>query len=77
MSYLWRVRIDEKKLERADRITRRLGTTTQEMVRVLVSQIAETGRVPLELRLDDDSAVSSWEQRAKALESFYDPTKTW
>jgi len=77
MSYLWRVRIDERKLERADRVTRRLGTTTQEMVRVLVSQIAETGQVPLELRLEDDSIVSPWEQRAKALESFYDPAKTW
>ncbi len=77
MSYLWRVRIDEKKLEKADRVTRRLGTTTQEMVRILVSQIAETGRVPLELRLGDDTAVSPWEQRAKALESFYDPSKAW
>ena len=77
MNYLWRVRIDEKQLERADRVTRRLGTTTQEMVRVLVSRIAETGQVPLALRLEDDSVVSAWEQRAKALESFYDPSKTW
>jgi len=77
MSYLWRVRIDEKTLERADRVTRRLGTTTQEMVRVLISKIAQTGRVPIELRLEDDSVVSAWEQRARTLESFYDPAKTW
>jgi antitoxin component of RelBE/YafQ-DinJ toxin-antitoxin module len=77
MSYLWRIRIDEKKLERADRITRRLGTSPQEMVRVLVSKIAETGTIPLELRLEDDSLNSPWEQRAKALESFYDPSKAW
>jgi antitoxin component of RelBE/YafQ-DinJ toxin-antitoxin module len=77
MNYLWRVRIDERQLDRADRVTERLGTTTQEMVRVLVARIAETGRVPLELRLEDDSVVSPWEQRAKTLESFYDPSKIW
>ncbi len=51
MSYLWRVRIDEKILDRADRVTERLGTSTQEMVRVLVAKIAHTGAVPLELGL--------------------------
>ena len=51
MSYLWRVRMDEKVLDRADRVTERLGTSTQEMVRVLVAKIAHTGAVPLELGL--------------------------
>ena len=77
MSYLWRVRIDEKILDRADLVTARLGTSTQEMVRVLVAKIAQTGSVPLELGLGDDRLLSPWEQRAKTLESFYDPTKTW
>jgi addiction module RelB/DinJ family antitoxin len=77
MSYLWRVRIDEKLLDQADRVTERLGTTTQEMVRVLVAKIARTGAVPLELNLSDDSVMSPWEQRAQTLENFYDPTKTW
>jgi len=77
MSYLWRVRIDEEILDQADQVTKRLGTSTQEMVRVLVAKIARTGTVPLELRLGDDSLVPPWEQRAGSLESFYDPTKTW
>jgi len=77
MSYLWRVRIDEKMLEDADRVTKRLGTSTQEMVRVLVAKIARTGRVPLELDLGDDTVAAPWEQRAETLESFYDPSKTW
>ena len=77
MSYLWRVRIDEKILDRADQVTARLGTSTQEMVRVLVAKIAQTGAVPLELGLEDDRLLSPWEQRARTLESFYDPSKTW
>lgn len=77
MSYLWRVRIDEKTLDQADQVTERLGTTTQEMVRVLVTKIARTGSIPLELGLGDDSVATPWEQRAAMLESFYDPSKTW
>ena len=46
-------------------------------VRVLVAKIAETGAVPLELGFGDDRLLSPWEQRAKTLESFYDPAKTW
>jgi antitoxin component of RelBE/YafQ-DinJ toxin-antitoxin module len=61
MSYLWRVRIDEKTLDQADRVTGRLGTTTQEMVRVLVTKIAQTGTIPLELGLADASVATPWE----------------
>lgn len=77
MSYLWRVRIDEKALERADEVTARLGTSTQEMVRVLIAKIARTRAVPLELGLGDDPLLSAWEQRAETLERFYGPAKTW
>ena len=77
MSYLWRVRIDEKTLDQADRVAGRLGTTTQEMVRVLVTKIAQTGSIPIELSLADDSVATPWEQRAAALESFYDSSKAW
>jgi addiction module RelB/DinJ family antitoxin len=77
MSYLWRVKIDEETLVQADQVTKRLGTTTQEMVRVLVAKIARTGSIPLELNLPDDGATTPWELRAETLESFYDPSKTW
>lgn len=74
MSYL-RVRIDGKTLDQANRVTERPGTSTQEMIRILVAKIASTEAVPLELSLGDDPAASPWEQRAAALEKFYDPAK--
>ena len=77
MSSVLKVRVDAKELKRADRVTKRLGTSTQEMVRVFVTKIARTGRVPLELSLHDDPAATPWEQRSQALESFYDPAKAW
>jgi addiction module RelB/DinJ family antitoxin len=77
MSYLWWVRIDQQTLDRADQVAERLGTTTQEIVRVLVTKIAQTGTIPLELGLAYDSVATPWEQRAETLESFYDPSKTW
>jgi addiction module RelB/DinJ family antitoxin len=54
MSTVWRVRIDESVLSKADRVTKRLGTSTQEMVRVFVTQIAKSGKVPLKLETDDE-----------------------
>jgi antitoxin component of RelBE/YafQ-DinJ toxin-antitoxin module len=77
MSTVWRLRIDRNTLTRANRVTERLGASTQEMVRVFVSKIAESGRVPLELEAGTDAVSLPWELRAAALENFYDPAKTW
>ena len=71
MSYLWRVRVDKEELSRANRVTKSLGTTTQEMVRVLITKIARCGHVPPELGLQNDPANTPWEQRAQNLKSFY------
>ncbi len=54
MSTVWRVRIDRSTLSKANRVTKRLGTSTQEMVRVFVTQIANSGKVPLKFDSDDD-----------------------
>ena len=54
MSTVWRVRMDQSVLKKADRVTKRLGTSTQEMVRVFVTKIANSGKVPLKLDTDDD-----------------------
>jgi addiction module RelB/DinJ family antitoxin len=54
MSTVWRVRVDKSVLDKAERVTKRLGTSTQEMVRVFLTQIARSGKVPLKLDLDDD-----------------------
>ena len=54
MSTVWRLRIDETVLEKADRVTGQLGTSTQEMVRLFVAQIANTGKVPLKMNANDE-----------------------
>jgi addiction module RelB/DinJ family antitoxin len=78
MTVLFRCRIDEPVLKKADRIAKRLGTSTPEMVRMFVAQIARTGKVPLSLKAGEAAdLVESWEQRAARLESFYDSSKTW
>jgi antitoxin component of RelBE/YafQ-DinJ toxin-antitoxin module len=46
-------------------------------VRVFLAKNAKSGRVPLELGLQNNSVNTPWGQRAKTLESFYDSAKTW
>ena len=80
MNALFRCRVDRKILKQADRVAERLGTSTPEMVRIFVTQIARTGRVPLNLdpgAKSDDAITAPWSDRAKRLETFYDPAKTW
>jgi len=75
---LFRCRIEKPLLEKANRVSKRLGTSTSEMVRIFVTQIARTGKVPLNLDPgQDDSIALPWEQRAATLESFYGKSKTW
>ena len=80
MSVLFRCRIEKPLLARADRVAKRLGTSTAEMVRIFVTQIARTGKVPLKLDPNggaEESIAGAWEKRAATLESFYDKSKTW
>jgi addiction module RelB/DinJ family antitoxin len=75
---LFRCRIEEPVLKKADRVAKQLGTSTSEMVRIFVTQMARTGRVPLNLTTaPGDSLVEPWDKRAERIESFYDPSKTW
>lgn len=74
MSTVWRVRIDEDVLNKADRVTKRLGTSTQEMVRVFIKQIARTGKVPLNLDPDDDLVDV---RRRNRVWGELDDTKDW
>jgi antitoxin component of RelBE/YafQ-DinJ toxin-antitoxin module len=78
MTVLFRCRIKKPVLAKANRVTKRLGTSTSEMVRIFVTQMAATGKVPLNLDAgSDDGVVVPWEQRAAMLESFYGKSKTW
>jgi addiction module RelB/DinJ family antitoxin len=73
MSTVWRVRIDRSTLSKANRVTKRLGTSTQEMVRVFVTQIANSGKVPLKLNSDD---VMDVQHRNKILRNL-DDSEGW
>ena len=78
MTVLLRCRVDKPILKKADRVTRKLGTSTGEMVRIFLAEIARTGKVPLSLDSSEKSAETiPWETRAPMIESFYDKSKTW
>jgi antitoxin component of RelBE/YafQ-DinJ toxin-antitoxin module len=78
MTVLFRCRIDKRLLNRANEVTRTLGTSTPEMFRIFVSEIARTGKVPVTLGARaEESLAGSWERRAATLESFYDHAKAW
>jgi len=78
MTVLFRCRVEKPLLDKANKVTESLGTSTSEMFRIFVAEIARTGRVPVNLSAPkDDAVVTPWEQRAATLESFYGESKTW
>ena len=78
MTVLFRCRIEKPLLDKANRVSKRLGTSTSEMVRIFVTQMARTGKVLLNLDAGQDNAIAGpWEQRAATLESFYGKSKAW
>ena len=78
MTVLLRCRVEKPLLDKANKVTKSLGTSTSEMVRIFVSEIARTGKVPVNLSIPkDDPLLAPWEQRAATLESFYDESKAW
>ncbi len=78
MTVVFRCRIEKPLLDKANRVTKRLGTSTSEMVRIFVTQMARTGKVPLKLDAGQDDAIAgAWARRAATLESFYDKSKAW
>jgi addiction module RelB/DinJ family antitoxin len=75
MTKVWRLRIDQKTLKRANQVTERIGTSTQELVRIFVTKIAQTGRVPLELNTDDDLVLDK--KRRNRLLASLDDSQGW
>ena len=53
MTVLFRCRVEEKTLAKADAVTEQLGTKTPEVVRMFLHQIAQTGSVPVSLTADE------------------------
>ena len=78
MTVLFRCRVEKRLLKKADEVAKRLGTSTPEMIRVFLTEIARTGKVPVNLNSHADEDIPGpWTQRAAILESFYDQAKTW
>jgi addiction module RelB/DinJ family antitoxin len=78
MTVLFRCRIEKPLLDEANRVAEKLGTSTSEMVRIFVTQMARTGRVPLKLNTNvQDDLAEDWQNRASMLEMFYDKSKAW
>ncbi len=59
---LFRCRIEKPILDKANRVTRQLGTSTPEMFRVFVAQIACTGKVRLSLSPGPDGVLDRQER---------------
>jgi addiction module RelB/DinJ family antitoxin len=78
MTVLFRCRIEKRVLDQAERVAKRLGSSTSEMVRIFVTQMARSGGMPLDLSEPKDDPISRpWQERAARLESFYDSSRIW
>ena len=75
MTVLFRCRIEKPLLDKANRVTTQLGTSTAEMFRIFVAQIAQTGKVPLKLETQADDILDV-ERRNRVLRSL-DDSEGW
>jgi antitoxin component of RelBE/YafQ-DinJ toxin-antitoxin module len=76
MTVLFRCRVQKPLLKKADAVTKSLGTSTAEMVRIFVSEIARTGKVPVGLSMAKDDGLPDVQKRNK-IWSELDDTKSW
>ena len=75
MSVLFRCRIEKSLLAKANKVTGQFGTSTAEMFRIFVAQIARTGKVPLKLETQADNLLDT-ERRNQVLATL-DDSEGW
>jgi antitoxin component of RelBE/YafQ-DinJ toxin-antitoxin module len=75
MTVLFRCRVEKPLLEKADTVTKSLGTSTAEMFRIFVAEIARTGKVPVNLSASRDDELVDVQRRNK-IWSELDDTKS-
>ena len=73
---LFRCRVERPLLKKADAVTKSLGTSTAEMVRIFVAEIARTGKVPVSLKTSDDDMLVDVQRRNKIWGKL-DDTQNW
>jgi len=76
MTVLFRCRVEKPLLTKADAVTRKLGSSTAEMFRIFVAEIARTGRVPVNLKISENDNLVDVQRRNK-IWSELDDTKNW
>ena len=62
-------------MDKADKVTDQLGTSTAEMVRIFVAQIARTGKVPLKLQTQPDDLLDV--KRRNQILRDLDDSESW
>ena len=65
MTVLFRCRVEKPLLAKANAVTKSLGTSTAEMFRVFVAQIARTGQVPVDLKISVNDNLIDVSRRNK------------
>ena len=76
MTVLFRCRVDPIALKKADAVAVALGTKTPEVVRMVISEIGRTGRLPLKLSVEMEDELINKAARNKTLLSL-DDTQDW
>jgi len=76
MTVLFRCRVEKPLLAKANAVTKSLGTSTAEMVRIFVAEIARTGKVPVRLNASKDDILLDVQRRNK-IWSELDDAKSW
>jgi antitoxin component of RelBE/YafQ-DinJ toxin-antitoxin module len=65
MTVLFRCRVEKPLLDKAEKVSRSLGTSTGEMVRIFLTEIARTGRVPVNLEIQPNADISEAESEER------------
>jgi antitoxin component of RelBE/YafQ-DinJ toxin-antitoxin module len=76
MTVLFRCRVEKPLLAKANAVTKSLGTSTAEMVRIFVAEIARTGKVPVNLNASENEDLVDVPRRNK-IWSQLDDTQSW
>ena len=63
MTVLFRCRVEKPLLAKANAVTKSLGTSTAEMFRIFVTEIARTGKVPVNLKITEEDDLVDLRRR--------------
>ena len=76
MTVVFRCRVEKPLLKKADAVAKSLGTSTAEMFRIFVAEIARTGKLPVNLKISGDDDLSDISRRNKIWGQL-DDTQSW